>query len=159
LAGVGLTCDASHLVIPGADPAAAVRAVRLALARAGVSPEQVDYVNAHATGTLVGDRCETRALRGALGPAADRVPVSATKSVTGHLLSGAAAVEALACLIALQKQAVPPTINLDSPDPECDLCHVPHQARERPVRVAVSNSFGFGGCNSAVVFRRVAASA
>jgi 3-oxoacyl-[acyl-carrier-protein] synthase II len=157
LAGVGLTCDAAHLVSPGADPGPAMRAFVTALAEGGVSPEQVDYINAHAPGTLLGDRFEARVLRLALGTAADRVPVSSTKSVTGHLLSGAAAMEALACLIALQRQAVPPTVNLDAPDPECDLLHVPHRARAQPVRVAVSNSFGFGGCNTTAVFRRVSA--
>jgi 3-oxoacyl-[acyl-carrier-protein] synthase II len=120
-----------------------------------VNPDQIDYVNAHATGTLVGDRAEARVLRATFGSAAERVPVSSTKSITGHLLSGAAAFETLVCLVALHRQAVPPTINLDTPDPECDLCHVPHQAQARRVNVTVSNSFGFGGCNTAVVFRRV----
>lgn len=157
-AGAGLTCDADHLVSPGTDPAPAARALHTALAQAAVIPDQIDYVNAHAAGTLVGDRCEARVLRATFGPAAERVPVSSTKSITGHLLSGAAAFEALVCLVALHKQAVPPTINLDTPDPECDLCHVPHQAQARRVNVTVSTSFGFGGCNTAAVFRRVSTS-
>lgn len=154
LAGCGSTGDASHLVIPSPDPAAAARAVRLALADAGVSPDDVDYVNAHGTGTVVGDRAEAAIIREVFGPATATVPVSSTKSMTGHLLSGAAAVEALACLVALDREAVPPTINLHNPDPECDLCHVPLVARDRRVRVAVSNSFGFGGSNNCVVLRK-----
>jgi 3-oxoacyl-[acyl-carrier-protein] synthase II len=154
LAGCGATGDASHLVIPSPDPAAAVRAVRRALTDAAVAPDQIDYVNAHGTGTIVGDRIETKIIHEVLGPAAAVVPVSSTKSMTGHMLSAAAAVEALACLVALDRQAVPPTINLDHPDAECDLCHVPHAARAQPVRVAVSNSFGFGGCNNCVVLRK-----
>ncbi len=156
LAGCGSTGDASHLVIPSPDPTPAARAVRLALADAGVPPGAVDYVNAHGTGTVVGDRTEAGVIRGVFGPAAAAVPVSSTKSMTGHLLSAAAAVEALACLVALDRQAVPPTINMDHPDPECALCHVPHAAQERRVRVAVSNSFGFGGCNNCVVLRKAA---
>jgi 3-oxoacyl-[acyl-carrier-protein] synthase II len=156
LAGYGATSDASNLVIPNADPDPAARAVRGALADAEINPEQIDYVNAHGTGTPVGDACETKVLRAALSTASDRIPVSSTKSMTGHLLSAAAALEALVCIVALQRQAVPPTINLDDPDPDCALCHVPHQARPQPVRVAVSNSFGFGGNNTCVVLRKVA---
>jgi 3-oxoacyl-[acyl-carrier-protein] synthase II len=143
LAGCGSTGDASHLVIPSPDPAAAARAVRRALTDAGVAPDQVDYLNAHGTGSV-------------FGSATAAVPVSSTKSMTGHLMSAAAAVEALACLVALERQAVPPTINLDNPDPECDLRHVPHTAQQRKVRVVVSNSFGFGGSNNCVVLRRAA---
>jgi 3-oxoacyl-[acyl-carrier-protein] synthase II len=154
LAGCGSTGDAAHLVIPSSDPAPAVKALRLALADAGVTPEAVAYINAHGTGTVVGDRAETIIIREVFGPAAAMVPVSSTKSMTGHLLSAAAAIEALACLVALDRQAVPPTINLDNPDPECDLSHVPNTAEERRVRVAVSNSFGFGGSNNCVVLRK-----
>jgi 3-oxoacyl-[acyl-carrier-protein] synthase II len=156
VAGYGASSDAAHMVAPSADPAPAARAVRAALAEAGVRPDEIDYVNAHAPGTAAGDRAESRVLRAVLGDAVRTTPVSSTKSMTGHLLSAAAAVEALACLAALERQAVPPTINLDDPDPECDLCHVPHEARPRPVRVAVSNSFGFGGSNTCLVLRRVA---
>ena len=130
--------------------------MRAALADAAVNPDEVDYLNAHATSTPVGDRAEARVLQMVLGDAIRRVAVSSTKSMTGHLLSAAAAVEALACLAALDRQAVPPTINLDDPDPECDLCHVPHQARPQRVRVVVSNSFGFGGSNACLVLRQVA---
>ena len=156
VAGVGATSDAHHMVIPSSDSAPCVRAMRAALADAGLNPEELDYVNAHATSTPVGDIFEARALREVLGESVARVPVSATKSMTGHLLSAASAVEALACLAAFDLQAIPPTINLDDPDPECDLCHVPHQARPHKVRTALSNSFGFGGSNICVVFRAVA---
>jgi len=156
VAGVGASSDAYHIVIPSPDPAPCVRAMRSALADAGVNPEDLDYINAHATSTPVGDAFEARALREVLGDAVRTVPVSSTKSMTGHLLSATAAVEALACLAAFDRQAVPPTINLDDPDPECDLCHVAHEARERPVRTVMSNSFGFGGSNICVVFRHVA---
>lgn len=155
-AGFGASSDASHMVIPSSEPGPASRAVKSALADAGVCPDELDYVNAHAAGTPVGDRAETRVLQLALGEAVSRIPVSSTKSMTGHLLSGAAAVEALACLVAIRHQALPPTINLDDPDPECDLLHVPHQARPAPVRVVASNSLGFGGSNTCLVFRKAA---
>lgn len=155
-AGFGASSDASHMIIPSDDPIPASQAMGRALVDAGVNPDQVDYVNAHATSTPVGDRAESRALRLVLGDAAQRTPVSSTKSMTGHLLSGAAAIEALACLAAIDRQAAPPTINLDEPDAECDLRHVPHVALPTPVRVAMSNSFGFGGSNTSAVFRRAA---
>jgi 3-oxoacyl-[acyl-carrier-protein] synthase II len=156
VAGFGASSDAFHMVTPSTDPEPAARAMRLALEDARVNPDEINYVNAHATSTPLGDRCETQVLRLVLGEAVGRVPVSSTKSMTGHLLSASAAVEAVACLAALERQALPPTINLDDPDPECALCHVPHQARPHPVRVAVSNSFGFGGCNTCLVLRKVA---
>ena len=156
LAGFGASSDASHMVIPSSDPKPAARAMQIALDKAAVNPDEIDYINAHATSTPLGDAAETRALHLVLGDAVRKVPVSSTKSMTGHLLSGAAAVEALFCLIALDRQAIPPTINLDHPDPECDLCHVPHQARPQRIRVAVSNSFGFGGSNTCIVLRKVA---
>jgi 3-oxoacyl-[acyl-carrier-protein] synthase II len=156
VAGFGAASDAFHLVIPSSDPAPAAHAMRAALADAALAPDTIDYLNAHATSTPVGDRFEARVLREVLGPAIDRVPVSSTKSMTGHLLGAAAAIEALACLAAVEHQAVPPTINLDDPDPDCALCHVAHEARPLPVRVAVSNSFGFGGSNTCLVLRKVA---
>lgn len=156
LAGCGTTSDAAHIVIPSTDPGSACRAIQLALADAGVDPEDVDYVNAHAASTPVGDRAESHAVRLAFGEAVTRVPVSSTKSMTGHLLSAAAAVEALACIAALQQQAIPPTINLDHPDAECCLRHVPHQAEARPVHAVVSNSFGFGGSNVCLLLQRAA---
>jgi 3-oxoacyl-[acyl-carrier-protein] synthase II len=118
-----------------------------------VAPGEVDYINAHATSTPVGDIAETRILGQVFGGAARRVPISSTKSMMGHLLSAAAAVEALACLVAMGRGALPPSINLHEPDPECDLCHVANQAWRRPARVAVSNSFGFGGSNTCLVLK------
>jgi 3-oxoacyl-[acyl-carrier-protein] synthase II len=156
VAGFGASSDAFHMIIPSSDPAPASAAMRAALADAVLAPEEVDYVNAHATSTPVGDKCEARALHAVFGEHVKRVPVSSTKSMTGHLLSAAAAVEALACLAAMEHQKIPPTINLDTPDPDCDLCHVPNQAIERPVRVAISNSFGFGGSNTTLVLRKAA---
>jgi 3-oxoacyl-[acyl-carrier-protein] synthase II len=155
-AGFGATSDASHMVIPNADGQATSQAIRRALADASLNPNEVDYVNAHAAGTPVGDKAESGALHLAFGAAVADVPVSSTKSMTGHLLSGAASVEAMACLVALRHQAIPPTINLDDPDPECALHHVPHQSRPWPVRTAISNSLGFGGSNTCVVLRKVA---
>lgn len=153
VAGYGATSDAYHMIIPSPDPAPATEAVRQALADAGLTPAEVDYVNAHATSTPVGDAAEARVLALALGDEVKRIPVSATKSMTGHLLTGAAAIEAVACLVAIREGAVPPTINLEDPDPECNLRHVANEAQEAKVRVAVSNSFGFGGSNACVVFR------
>jgi 3-oxoacyl-[acyl-carrier-protein] synthase II len=127
--------------------------MRQALADAGVDPGAVDYVNAHATSTPVGDVAEARVLEAVFGAALPRVPVSSTKSMTGHLLTAAAAVEALACLVAMERQALPPTINLEKPDPECKLCHVANAARPHRVKVALSNSFGFGGSNTCLVLR------
>ena len=112
-------------------------------------------MNAHGTSTPVGDAAEAKALREVFGDRVMRVPVSSTKSMTGHLLTAAASLEALACLVTFERSAIPPTINLDDPDPECALCHVPHQAREQSVRIAMSNSFGFGGSNSCAIFRAV----
>jgi 3-oxoacyl-[acyl-carrier-protein] synthase II len=155
VAGHGATSDAHNMVIPSPDPEPAITAMRRALEEARVAPEQVDYVNAHATSTPRGDVCEARVLEAVFGEAVKRVPVSSTKSMTGHLLTAAAAVEALACLVAMQQHAVPPTINLENPDPECNLCHVPNQAMPRPVHVAVSNSFGFGGSNTCLVLKAV----
>lgn len=155
LAGCGASSDAFNMVIPSSDPKPAIAAVDRALGDARVPPHQVDYLNAHATGTPVGDIAEAHVLEAVFLQHVRRLPVSSTKSMTGHLLTAAAAVEALACLVAIHHQAIPPTINLDKPDPECRLCHVANQAREHPVRVAVSNSFGFGGSNTTVVFSAV----
>jgi 3-oxoacyl-[acyl-carrier-protein] synthase II len=144
------------MIIPSSDPAPAAAAMRQALADAQIEPERIDYVNAHATSTPVGDKAEARALHAVFGPHTATTPVSSTKSITGHLLSAAAAVEALACLATIREQTIPPTINLDSPDPECDLCHVPHQPLAHRVEYALSNSFGFGGSNTSLILRRAA---
>jgi 3-oxoacyl-[acyl-carrier-protein] synthase II len=153
VAGCGSSSDAHHHVIPSPDPTPAVSAVSQALLDARVDPGEVDHVNAHATGTPVGDAAEAAVLRIVLGDDADRIPVSSTKSLTGHMLTAAGAFEALACVTALRHQTIPPTINLDEPD--VDLCLVAHQARPHRVRVAVSNSFGFGGSNTSLVLRAV----
>jgi 3-oxoacyl-[acyl-carrier-protein] synthase II len=153
VAGCGAGSDAFHMVIPSSHPEPAIAAMRQALADARVEPASVDYVNAHATSTPVGDAAEVRVLKAVFGEAVRTVPVSSTKSMTGHLLTAAAALEALACLVAIERRALPPTINLNDPDPECDVCHVANQARPQPVRVAVSNSFGFGGSNTCLVLR------
>ena len=155
VAGFGSRSDAYHAVIPSPDPEPAARAIRQALFDAQVDPTEVDYVNAHAPGTPVGDVLEASALAMVLGEATARVPVSSTKSMTGHLLTAAGAVEVIACLAAIRHGAIPPTINLDDPDPKCPLRHVPNQAEAASVSVAVSNSFGFGGSNTCLVLRAV----
>jgi 3-oxoacyl-[acyl-carrier-protein] synthase II len=153
VAGCGASSDAHNMVIPSPNPEPATAAIRQALADANVNPAEVDYLNAHATSTPVGDIAEARVLEGVFGEALPRVPVSSTKSMTGHLLTAAAAVEALACVVAMKCQALPPTINLNAPDPECPLRHVPNQAEPHRVRVTVSNSFGFGGSNTCLVLK------
>jgi 3-oxoacyl-[acyl-carrier-protein] synthase II len=154
VAGYGATGDAFHMTLPDETGSGAQRCMRLALADAGLRPEAVDHVNAHATSTPAGDPAEARAIRAVFGDHADRLPVSATKSMTGHLLGAAGAVEALLCIRALEVQLLPPTINLDQPDPECALDHVVGKARRCSVRVALSNSFGFGGTNASLVLTR-----
>jgi 3-oxoacyl-[acyl-carrier-protein] synthase II len=151
VAGCGASSDAHNMVIPSPDPGPASAAMRQALADARVNPADVHYLNAHATSTPVGDVAEARVLETVFGENVRRVPVSSTKSMTGHLLTAAAAAEALACVVAMERRALPPTINLHEPDPECNLCHVANEARPQPVRVAVSNSFGFGGSNTCLV--------
>jgi 3-oxoacyl-[acyl-carrier-protein] synthase II len=155
VAGFGASSDAHNMVIPSPDPDPAITAMCQALDDAAVEPDSIDYINAHATSTPVGDVAETRVLHAVLGESVKRVPISSTKSMTGHLLTAAAAVEALACLVAMERSALPPTINLTDPDPDCDLCHVANEARPGRVKVAVSNSFGFGGSNTCLVLKAV----
>jgi 3-oxoacyl-[acyl-carrier-protein] synthase II len=145
------TGDAHHVSAPSEDGEGAARAMRLALKKANVSPRDVGYINAHATSTMLGDRSETAAIKAVFGPSANDIAVSSTKSMTGHLLGAAGVIEAIACIKAMQDGIVPPTINLENPDPACDLDYVPNVARRRKVEVTVSNSFGFGGHNSALV--------
>ena len=153
LAGYGATADAAHLTLPDERGLGAQRCMRLALADAALAPGELDHLNAHATATPSGDPAEAAAIRAVFGEHADRLPVSATKSMTGHLLGAAGAVEAILCVRAIETGLVPPTINLENPDPACPLDHVANKAREVRVRSALSNSFGFGGTNAAVVLR------
>lgn len=148
------TNDAFHLTQPSPEGEGAIRAMRGALDMAGMEPEEIGYVNAHGTSTLLNDRVETMAIKAVFGSHAYRMPVSATKSMTGHLLGATAALEAAVCVLAIDRGMVPPTINLEQPDPECDLDYVPHQARKVKVDAAMSNSLAFGGHNSMLVFRR-----
>ncbi len=152
--GYGTTCDAAHVAIPTEDGEGAQRCMRIALADAELGPADVDYLNAHATSTPAGDPAEARAIRAVFGPHVDRLAVSATKSMTGHLLGAAGALEALLCIRALETGILPPTINLERPDPECALDHVANKARHVRARVALSNSFGFGGSNASLVLGR-----
>ena len=144
------------MVTPCSDPVQASRAITEALADARLSPQDVNYVNAHAASTSVGDAAEAGAIRDAFGSVAESIPVSSTKSMSGHLISAAAAFEALACLVAIERNMVPPTINLDEPDENCCLRHVPHQSISSPVHVTASNSFGFGGSNLCLVLKSAA---
>ena len=153
VAGCGASSDAYHMVIPSPHPEPAIAAMRQALTDARLDPSGIDYVNAHATSTPVGDQAEAKVLETVFGEHIKTMPVSSTKSMTGHLLTAAAAVEALACIITMDRQTVPPTINLQRPDPECRLRHVPNQAEEHKVRVTASNSFGFGGSNTCLILR------
>ena len=152
--GYGMTADAASVAQPTEDGEGAQRCMRLAIADAALNPSDVDHLNAHATSTPQGDPSEARAIRAVFGDHAQRPSVSATKSMTGHLLGAAGAVEAILCVRALQTGILPPTINLDRPDPECELDHVANKARETLIRVALSNSFGFGGTNATLVFGR-----
>lgn len=152
--GYGMTADAASVAQPTEDGEGAQRCMRLAIADAGLNPCDIDHLNAHATSTPQGDPSEARAIRAVFGEHAQRLPVSATKSMTGHLLGAAGAVEALLCVRALQTGILPPTINLDRPDPECELDHVANKARETRIRAAISNSFGFGGTNATLVLGR-----
>lgn len=151
LAGYGLTADAHHMTAPPPKGEGAARAMKLALDHAGLGIEDVDYINAHATSTGLGDISETHAIKSLFGQRAYSVPISATKSMTGHLLGGAGAVEMAACALSIRDSVIPPTINLENPDPECDLDYTANKARESKVRVALNNSFGFGGHNATLV--------
>jgi 3-oxoacyl-[acyl-carrier-protein] synthase II len=155
LVGYGATADAYHVTSPDPDGHGAARAMRRALHRARLDPQQVDYINAHATSTPAGDVAETKAIKQVFGEYAHSVPVSSIKSMIGHLTGAAGAVEAAATVLAMQRGVIPPTINQDEPDPECDLDYVPNVARPASIQVAISNSFGFGGVNSVLAFRKL----
>jgi len=154
IVGYGMTCDAYHMTspVPGGDGAA--RAIQLALKDAKLSPEQVSYINAHGTSTPVNEPTETAAMKQALGKHASKVAISSTKSMTGHLLGGSGGIEAVAAVLAVANDQIPPTINLVNPDPDCDLDYVPHHSRAAKVEVALSNSFGFGGHNVTLAFKK-----
>jgi 3-oxoacyl-[acyl-carrier-protein] synthase II len=154
ITGYASTCDAYHVTAPHPEGDGAARAIARALARARISPQQVDYINAHATSTPAGDVAETLAIKQAFGEYAYSVPISSTKSMTGHLTSAAGVVEAAATILALKHGVIPPTINYEHPDPDCDLDYVPNTARPAALQVAISNSFGFGGINGVLVFRK-----
>jgi 3-oxoacyl-[acyl-carrier-protein] synthase II len=155
IVGYGLSGDAYHLTSPAPGGEGAARCMKMALATAKVNPEQVDYINAHGTSTPFGDVGETMAIHTVFGDHAKKLMVSSTKSMTGHLLGAAGGVEAVFSLMAMQKSVVPPTINYNEPDPECDLDYVPNSAREAKVEYAMSNSFGFGGTNASLLFKRI----
>jgi beta-ketoacyl-acyl-carrier-protein synthase II len=153
LAGYGATADAYHITAPAEDGVGGAAAIAAALQSAGLRADDVDYINAHGTGTPLNDASETRAIKAALGEKAYRVPVSSTKSMTGHMMGATGALEAILCVQAIRKGVVPPTIHYTEPDPECDLDYVPNEARETRVRVALSNAFGFGGHNAVLALR------
>jgi len=152
--GYGASADAYHITAPLENGEGAIIAMKQALATAGIQPSDVDYLNAHGTSTDLNDRSETRAIKHVFGEAAYDLPISSTKSMTGHLMGAAGALEALACVMAIQTNCIPPTINYENPDPELDLDYVPNEARSVDVRIAMSNSFGFGGHNASLVIGR-----
>ncbi|OQX06458.1 MAG: beta-ketoacyl-[acyl-carrier-protein] synthase II [Desulfobulbaceae bacterium A2] len=152
--GYGLTSDAYHIAAPPEDGEGAARCMAQALRSAGMAPEEIDYINAHGTSTPLNDRCETTAVKTVFGDHAHRLAISSTKSMTGHMLGGAGGIEAAFTALTLRHGIIPPTINLDNPDPDCDLDYVPGSARQMKIRVAMSNSFGFGGTNAVIILRR-----
>jgi 3-oxoacyl-[acyl-carrier-protein] synthase II len=152
--GYGMSGDAFHITQPSEDADGAIRVMRNAMKDAGIEPGEVDYINAHGTSTPFNDKLETKAIKAVFGERAHQIPVSSTKSMTGHLLGGAGGLEAGISTLILRNQIIPPTINYENPDPECDLDYVPNQARQAKVDCALSNSFGFGGTNAALLFKR-----
>jgi len=154
IVGYGASSDAVHITQPAEDGEGAARAMKMALRKAGLAPAEIDYINAHGTSTPLNDRVETMAIKAIFGEQAYKIPISSTKSMTGHLVGAAGALEAAICVMTIQHGIIPPTINLDHPDPDCDLDYVPNVARRARVTTALSNSFGFGGHNSVLVFRR-----
>ncbi len=154
VAGYGITGDAHHMSAPAPEGEGAARSMRMALRHARLEPEQMDYINAHGTSTPVGDRCESQAIHSVFGEHAKKLAVSSTKSMTGHLLGAAGGVETAICALAIANNVVPPTINYDEPDPECDLDYVPNTAREMKVDTCLNNSLGFGGHNATLIIKR-----
>lgn len=154
LIGYGMSADAYHMTQPPEGGEGAARCMRNALRDAGINADQIDYINAHGTSTPAGDIAETRAVKAVLGNHAYKTAVSSTKSMTGHMLGAPRRIEAIFSVLALRDQVIPPTINLDNPDPECDLDYVPHTARQTKLDIVVSNSFGFGGTNGTLIFKK-----
>ncbi|MCW9095939.1 MAG: beta-ketoacyl-ACP synthase II [Ignavibacteriaceae bacterium] len=154
IVGVGLTGDAYHITAPAPDGEGAFRSMREAIKDAGIKPEEVDYINAHGTSTELNDKNESKAIRNLFGEHADKLVVSSTKSMTGHLLGAAGGIEAIATLFAIENELVPPTINLTNPDPECDLNYSPLKPTKKKIRYALSNTFGFGGHNASLLFKK-----
>jgi len=158
LAAYGASSDAFHLVQPSPEGEGAIRAVRRALKRSGISPDEIDYIHAHGTATALNDKVETTVIKKVFGERAGKIPISATKSMTGHLLGAAGSMGALITIMALKNGILPPTINLDNPDPEFNLDFIPHKAREKTIHTGMANSFGFGGHNAVLIFRNMTAS-
>jgi 3-oxoacyl-[acyl-carrier-protein] synthase II len=154
IAGYGITGDAYHMSAPAPQGEGAARSMAMAMSHARLNPDEIDYINAHGTSTPVGDKCETQAIKTVFGAHAKKLAVSSTKSMTGHLLGAAGAVETAACALAIRDNIVPPTINYENPDPECDLDYVPNKARQINVRACVNNSLGFGGHNATLIVKR-----
>jgi len=153
--GHGMTCDAYHMTSPDPEGTQAIRAMQIAMKNAGVTPDEIDYINAHGTSTPLNDKIETMIIKKVFGARAYKIPISATKSMIGHLIGAAGSVELIATLLAMEENMIPPTINYEIPDPECDLDYVPNKARSVKIRTAMKNSFGFGGKNSILVIRKV----
>ena len=152
--GYGASSDAYHITSPPDTGEGAIRAMKMALRKAGIAPTEIDYINAHGTSTELNDKTETKAIKGAFGDYAYKVPISSTKSMTGHMIGAAGAIEAAICVLTIQNGVIPPTINYTTPDPECDLDYVPNVARKADVKTTLSNTFGFGGHNSALIIRK-----
>ena len=150
--GYGFNGDAYHITAPSPDGEGAAKCMSFALADAGISPDRIDYINAHGTSTQLNDLSETIALKTVFSEHAYKIPISATKSMTGHLLGAAGSTEAIFSILTLRDGIIPPTINLENPDPQCDLDYVPNESREKDVNIAMSNSFGFGGTNAVLIF-------
>lgn len=155
LAGIGMNSDAYHMTAPSENGEGTRDCMLLALEDAGLEPESVDYINAHGTSTPAGDIAETLAIKQAFGAHAHKLAISSTKSMTGHMLGAAGGAEVIFCLLALRDQVAPPTINYETPDPDCDLDYVPNHAREMKIDIVLTNSFGFGGTNGTLIFRRL----
>jgi len=153
--GYGMSADAYHITQPDPEAEGASRSMRNALDDAGLAPEAIEYINAHGTSTPYNDRTETLAIKKVFGPHAQRVPVSSTKSMMGHLLGAAGGVEFIACVQAIERGALPPTINYEHPDPQCDLDYIPNAPREAKITTAMSNAFGFGGHNAILIVQRM----